>query len=98
MNEPVTTEDLGLAAFLYANVHRILSVKLVPNTQNLKRFEFLPDSSPRAYFSGGAISARVDFAAMRDCKGFVNCPGSTTSTSKQNPNSEVDSCVSLYRR
>jgi len=54
MSAPVTTEDLGLAAFLYANGHKILSVSLILNTQNLKRFGFPAGAAEdvASYFSG----------------------------------------------
>jgi len=92
----VTTEHVRLAAFLYAGGHEILSASLVPNTQNLKRFEFAAAAAEGVgrYYTRGAIAAKTCFAALRDCKALAN----RSVPSNQISHSEAVSNVSRNRR
>lgn len=70
---PVRTTDLGLASFLYALGHKIEISQVTP-TQ--REFTFPPEAAAdeQAYFQGGAINARLYYAALRDVKVLLHRP------------------------
>jgi hypothetical protein len=87
---PVTTVELGMAAWLYALGHPV-TVTDVPNTRNQKQFEFPAAAAADIgkFYANGAISASAYYAALRDVKAVVFQP--TQSSRKfQSPNSNPE--------